>query len=63
MDQKDCACSCDNAAFDLLGAPLFKILCHCTIRQRFNNAPFADVVVYDAASVAEAPEGTVSFDT
>lgn len=63
MDQKDCACSCGKAAFDLLGPPLFRILCHCTICQRFNDAPFADVVVYDAANVAEVPEGTVSFNT
>jgi hypothetical protein len=63
MAQKDCACSCGNVAFDLLETPLFRILCHCTICQRFNDAPFADVVVYDASSVAEAPEGTVRFNT
>jgi hypothetical protein len=47
----------------MLGPPLFRILCHCTICQRFNDAPFADVVVYDASSVGEPCPGTVDYDT
>jgi len=63
MTQNDCGCSCGNVGFDLLGKPLFRILCHCTICQRFNEAPFADVIVYGASSVADPPEGSVRFDT
>ena len=58
-----CACSCGNVAFEVAGSPLFRILCHCTICQRFNAAPFADVVVYQASRVNEPSEGTVSFNT
>lgn len=63
MTRKDRGCACGNVAFALPGTPLFRILCHCTICQRFNAAPFADVIVYDTASVAEPPAGTVTFDT
>lgn len=63
MISQRCSCSCGNAAFNVMGPPLFRILCHCTICQRFNDAPFADVVVYDAASVAKPAPGTVTFDT
>lgn len=63
MTQTLCACSCGNTTFNVVGAPLFRILCHCTICQRFNAAPFADVVVYEASSVNEPPEGVVNFNT
>ncbi|MEO1246417.1 MAG: GFA family protein [Pseudomonadota bacterium] len=45
------------------GEPLFRILCHCSICQRFNNANHADVVVYRAASVVRPAPGIVSFTT
>ena len=60
---QECRCSCGIATFSIVGPPLFRILCHCTICQRFNNADYADVVVYDAASVQLPPPGTVNFDT
>ena len=58
-----CACPCGHAAFTVVGPPLFRIVCHCTICQRFNDAPFADVLIYDAAKVAAPAAGTVDFDT
>lgn len=63
MKDRDCACPCGNVSFSILGPPLFRILCHCTICQRFNDAPFADVVIYDASSVGEPGPGTVDYDT
>jgi len=63
MTQNNGECSCGHVAFSIQGAPLFRILCHCTICQRFNDAPFADVVVYSAASVGEPGADTVSYDT
>ena len=63
MDPQACHCSCGNVAFDVQGTPLFRILCHCTICQRFNDAAFADVVVYSAAAVGEPAAGSVEFDT
>lgn len=63
MNPLDCTCSCGHVSFQVVGSPLFRILCHCTICQRFNEAPFADVVVYDAVSVSEPAEGAVRFAT
>ncbi len=63
MKDHDCSCSCGAVAFDVVGHPLFRILCHCTICQHFNDAPFADVVVYDAASITDPEARTVSFET
>ena len=59
----ECACSCGNVAFETVGHPLFRILCHCTICQRFNDSPFADVVVYGAAAVTDPDAESVSFET
>ncbi len=59
----ECTCSCGAASFQTLGAPLFRILCHCTICQRFNRAPFADVLVYRAKDVTLPPADAVDFDT
>ena len=63
MNSQECACSCGATGFHTVGAPLFRILCHCTICQRFNKAPFADVLVYRAKDVALPSAGAVSFDT
>lgn len=59
----ECNCSCGATSFQTRAAPLFRIICHCTICQRFNNAPFADILVHRAEDVALPPAGAVSFDT
>ena len=59
----ECTCSCGATTFRVSGAPPFRILCHCTICQRFNSAPLADILVFRAADVALPPSGVVSFDT
>ncbi|MEQ8232108.1 MAG: GFA family protein [Gammaproteobacteria bacterium] len=63
MDRQHCACGCGHVTFDVTTAPLFRFFCHCTICQRFNGAPYADVVVYAADSVTPAAPGTVAFAT
>lgn len=57
-----CRCSCGTTAFNIIGPPLFRLRCHCTVCQRFNQSAYGDVVVYDAASVQCPESGTVSFD-
>ena len=57
------ACSCGACRFHAESKPLFRILCHCTICQRFNSAPFGDVLVFRAESVSLPPPDTVSFQT
>ena len=63
MNPTTCTCSCGNARFEARAAPLFRALCHCTICQRFNAAPFADVVVYAASDVTAPPDGAIAYDT
>ena len=63
MHANECACSCGTTRFQPAGRPLFRILCHCTICQRFNDAPFADVLVFRAADIALPSAEAVDFDT
>ena len=57
------ACACGATDFQTDGVPLFRILCHCTICQRFNSAPFADVLVFRAEDVTLPARDAVSFET
>ncbi len=57
------ACACGATDFETDGEPLFRILCHCTICQRFNSAPFADVLVFRAEDVTLQPRDAVNFET
>ena len=59
----ECTCSCGATSFQTTGEPLFRFYCHCTICQRFYNAPFGDILVYRAEDVALPPAGTVIFDS
>lgn len=58
-----CQCPCGTARFSVQQRPLLRFLCHCTICQRFNDAPFADVSVVLSRKVTPPPAGTVSFGT
>lgn len=58
-----CQCSCATTQFRTTGPALFRILCHCTICQKFSNAPYADVVVFRAKDVERPATGIVEFDT
>ncbi len=58
-----CRCACGATEFPANGPALFRILCHCTICQRFNEADYADVVVYSAVSVERPPADAVAFAT
>lgn len=59
----ECTCACGATTFQVASTPLFRILCHCTICQRFNSAPFADVLVFRAKHVTVPSPGVVNFDT
>ena len=56
-------CTCGATSFHTDSEPLFRILCHCTICQRFNSAHFADVLVFRAEDVTLPPRETVNFET
>lgn len=59
----ECTCSCGATSFQTTSEPLFRFICHCTICQRFNNAPFADILVHRAEDVVLPPARDVNFDT
>ena len=59
----ECTCSCGATSFQTLGMALVRFFCHCTLCQRFNDAPFADIVVFRAEDVVLPAPGTVIFDT
>ena len=63
MEKDKGSCECGHVTFDITGSPLFRMLCHCTICQQFNDAPFSDIVIYDAASVGEPAAGSVRYST
>ena len=63
MNTIEARCSCGNARLTIHARPRFRMLCHCTICQRFNQAPFADVSIYRAADVQLPEAGTVEFST
>lgn len=59
----EAACPCGNARLKIHAPPRFRMYCHCTICQRFNQAPFADVLVYRAKDVDLPESDAVEFDT
>lgn len=61
--QHGCQCPCGETAFTVTAPALFRIYCHCTICQRFNDAPFADVLLFRRQDVELPPPAAVSFDT
>lgn len=58
-----CQCSCGAVRIAVRSAPLFRVLCHCTICQSFNSKPFADVTVFRAKGVDLPKDNTVEFRT
>lgn len=56
-------CACGSVALRMTDRPLFRMYCHCTICQRFNDANFADILVFSSASVVPPEAGSVKFET
>lgn len=56
-------CQCGAIELTVTGAALMRGICHCTICQAFNEAPYADITLFRARDVqVNAPE-RVRFDT
>ncbi|MEM9301375.1 MAG: GFA family protein, partial [Pseudomonadota bacterium] len=56
------SCGCGAVNLEVRGQPLFRCLCHCTICQRFNAAPFGDVTVFTADDVDVAANAPIDFE-
>lgn len=62
VTSQSCRCGCGAVQFRVR-RPLFRLYCHCTLCQRFNQAPFADVTVFRAKDVDPPARETVSLQT
>lgn len=54
-------CHCAATKIAVHGKPLVRGYCHCTICQKFNQAPFADITIFRARDVQFTNENTVEF--
>ena len=61
MNQTTASCTCGKVTLEIKGTPLLRFICHCTICQRFNSAPYGDAIVYLSAIVKEPDAESVSF--
>lgn len=55
-------CECGKAQWTVSGPPLLRALCHCTICQEFNQAPFADVTAFRLRDLELAEPGAHEFN-
>lgn len=63
MTTQKCKCSCGHTEFTVSGKPQFRMICHCTICQKFNSASHADIMVYRSSQVKAPADGVVVFQT
>lgn len=54
-------CACGQTKFQIKGTPLVRGYCHCTLCQKYNNAPFGDITVYRAKDIELPPESAVEY--
>lgn len=48
---QSCQCQCGDTTFSIVGKPLTRVKCHCTICQEFNDADYGDVTIYSSKDV------------
>jgi len=48
---QSCQCECGDTRFSIVGEPLTRVICHCTICQEFNQADFGDVTIFSSKDV------------
>jgi hypothetical protein len=58
-----CRCGCGRTRFEINEAARLRMLCHCTICQRFNQAAYADVLVFKTTQLNDPDLSTVAFKT
>lgn len=46
-----CACPCGATKFEIIGEPITRFYCHCTICQQQYDAPFVDVTLFKLADI------------
>lgn len=63
MSAQSGQCSCGQTELKITGQPKFRVLCHCSICQTYNQASFADILVYDITQVKLSKQSKVDFKT
>lgn len=59
----EASCACGHARLTIRSEPGFRMLCHCTLCQRFNQAPHADVLIFRARDVEIIDADAIEFTT
>lgn len=54
-------CACGKAQIKISGKPIMRVICHCEICQEFNEAPYADILIYANKHVDISDESLVEF--
>ena len=54
-------CQCGKSYFDIKGDPLLRAICHCEICQTFNEAPYADITVFNTKDIEFPEDNIVDF--
>ncbi|MFT5573671.1 MAG: hypothetical protein ACI9FR_002606 [Cryomorphaceae bacterium] len=62
-ENSKCVCECGSVSYLVPSKPLFRMYCHCSICQKFNDAAYGDICVYRSADVERPKEGLVKFST
>lgn len=60
MENNAC-CECGEAGYRISGQPLMRGYCHCTICQKFNDAPFADITIFRRRDVTLPEASRVAY--
>ncbi len=63
MNDLQAACQCGHVKFKVVGQPKFRMLCHCSICQKFNQKSHADVLVFKTAQIQTPSSDKVAFKT
>jgi hypothetical protein len=61
MKPQQCSCQCGHVQFEVTAQPRLRMLCHCTICQKFNAASHADVVVFSTKDINPPSDELVKF--
>lgn len=54
-------CTCGSVDFYITEPAIFRVFCHCSLCQEYENAPFADVSVFYARSVTAFDDSKISY--
>jgi hypothetical protein len=58
-----CQCGCGHVNFEIQGSAKLRMLCHCSICQKFNQSTHADVLVFKSNQIVTPDNKFVAFKT